>query len=146
MSDKISEAITALREREPTDYRKARAAHHAAIAEYNAQSKMIARLGERPYRTLERAMARALKPHRVEWKRYGQPSENRHGAADVNHADWVTDVHLAGEVWPDPKGGKYTMRMRVHLPFSITPRDAEEFRRGVALLKAAADAVRDGGI
>jgi len=142
----IDNAIAVLRGRDPTAYRAARAASYAANAEYDAQSMMIAALGSISYTTLERALVRALRPHTVEWHRYGKPSQSKVGLGDVNHADWVTGAHLAGEIWPSPKGGKFNMHMRVHLPFSLSPRDGDEFRRGVVLLKAAADAIREGGI
>ncbi len=142
-----AQAIADLRARDATAYRKARAAFHAADAEYLAQSKMIAALGERQYRALERHLVRALKPHTVEWRRYGEPSEQENGSGDVNHAEWCTMAHLAGEVWPATKNGKgYSMQMRAHIPFSMTPRDGCEFLRMVALLKAAADAMKDAGL
>lgn len=98
------------------------------------------------YRALEDAMRRALAPHRIDWTRYGRPSEDKTGGSDVNGIDWTTSVHLSGEVWPALKGKRYNMHMRVHIPFSFGPRDADEFFRGVALLKAAADAVTEGGL
>ena len=146
MTDKIAEAIATLRGRDASAYRAARNASLAASAEYDVQSRAIAALGSRSYSTLERALIRAMKPHAVEWRRFGVPSESPHGGAGVSGLDWTTSAHLAGEVWPQPKGGKYNMHMRAHIPFGMSPRDADEFRRGVALLKAAADAMAEGGL
>ena len=141
MSKKIEDAIAALRGRDAGAYRAARAAHHAASAEYDAQAQMIGALGTRHYATLEQHMARALKPHRIEWRNHG-----RHVGHDVNGADWTTSAHLYGEVWPEPKGGKFHMQARAHIPFSMTPRDGAEFLRAVSLLKAMADAATEGGL
>lgn len=144
--DKTAHAIEALRGRDPAAYRKARADYFAAELGYQEASKAIGALGKTHYRTLERAMADALKPHSIEWTRYGQPSEQADGGGDVNHADWCTSAHIAGEVWPSPNGGRYNMHMRVHIPFSLSPRDPDEFWRGVWLLKAMSDAASDGGL
>ena len=138
---KIDDAIAALRSRDASGYREARAAHHRASQAYDAAAVAIGNEGEAAYTTLEQHMARALKPHRIEWRNHC-----RYTGHDVNGDDWTTSAHLYGEVWPEPKGGKYNMQMRAHIPFSITPRDGDEFRRGVALLKAAADAMAEGGL
>lgn len=146
MSQKAAKAIEALRSRDAGTYRKARAAYFAAEAAYQGAGKSIASVGAKHYRALEAEMRKALAPHRIEWKRYGQPSEVEFGGGDVNHSDWCTSAHLAGEVWPEPKGGRYNMRMRAHIPFSLSPRDADEFWRAVWLLKAAADTMTEGGL
>jgi hypothetical protein len=146
MSKTINNAITALRGRDPTAYREARRAYHAADLAYTQASKAIAAAGVAPYRTLERALADALAPHTVEWRRHGLPSETTHGGSDVNHADWCTMAHLSGEVSPRPKGGRYNMHARVTIPFGMSPRDGDEFLRCVAMLKAAADALTEGGL
>ena len=86
-------------------------------------------------------MKRALAPHRIEWKTYRQNAAN-----DVNHDAWTTSANLNGEIWPAPKGGKYNMPMRAHIPFSLTPSDGAEFQRMVAALKAAADAMTEAGL
>ena len=146
MSQKAAKAIEALRGRNPATYREARSAYFAADTAYQVAGQMIAREGAKHYRALEAEMNKALAPHRVEWKRYGAPSESEFGGSDVNHADWCASAHLAGEVWPEPKGGRYNMHMRAHIPFSLSPRDGDEFWRGVWLLKAAADAMAEGGL
>jgi hypothetical protein len=86
-------------------------------------------------------MTRALKPHRIEWRNH-----SRFVGHDVNGDDWTTAAHIYGEVWPEPKGGRYNMQMRAHIPFSLTPRDGAEFRRMVKALKAAADAMTEAGL
>lgn len=141
MTKKIEAAIAALQARDPTAYREARAAYHKASDEYNAQCQMIGALGSRHYEALERHAARALKPHRIAWQHSAEV-----GSGDVNHGSWTTSAHLRGEVSPAPKGGKYHMHMRAVIPFTLSPRDADEFLRGVALLKAAADAMAEGGL
>lgn len=146
MTKKIEAAIAALRGRDATAYREARQAYFAALHTYETASKMLAADGARHYSALEVAMRKALAPHTIEWKRYGSASASEHGGGDVNHAEWRAGAHLSGEVWPQPNGGKYHMHMRAHIPFSMSPRDAEEFLRGVALLKAAADAMEEGGL
>lgn len=138
---KIDDAIAALRGRDATSYRKARAAHHRASQAYDAAAVAIGKDGEPQYALLELHMKRALKPHRIEWRNHA-----RYVGCDVNGSDWTTSAHIYGEIWPEPKGGKFNMQMRAQIPFSMTPRDGDEFRRGVALLKAAADAMADGGL
>ena len=138
---KIEDAIAALKARDASGYRKARAEYHAAGSEYDAQAVMLGALGERHYATLENHMKRALKPHRIEWRNH-----SRNTGHDVNGDDWTVSAHLYGEVWPEPKGGRFNMQMRVQIPFSMTPRTGAEFLRGVALLKAAADAIREAGL
>jgi hypothetical protein len=141
MSKKIEGAIAHLRGRDASAYRKARAAHHRASAAYDEAARMLGVDGMGPYQTLEQHMVRALKPHRIEW-----PNHGREVGHDVNGDDWTTSAHLYGEVWPEPKGGKYNMQARAHIPFSFTPRDGAEFLRCVAMLKAAADALTEGGL
>lgn len=142
--DTIQDAITALRSRDASEYRDARGAYFAADLAYTLAGKELAAQSRMPYRALETALKRALAPHSVEWKRYGAPSDK--GDADVNCIDYTTGAHLSGEVWPQPKGGKYNMHARAHIPFSISPRDANEFRRFVAMIRAAADAMTEGGL
>ena len=60
--------------------------------------------------------------------------------------DCNTSAHIAGEVWPYPNGGRYNMHMRVHIPFGLSPRDPDEFWRGVWVLKAMSDAATEGGL
>jgi len=145
VSTKAAKAIEALRSRDVTAYREARAAYFTADSSYQVAGQMIGADGKPHYRTLEAEMRKALAPHRVEWQRYGEPSESGF-SGDVNHAEWCTSAHLSGEVWPEPKGGRYNMQMRAHIPFSLSPRDGDEFWRGVWLLKAAADAMAEGGL
>lgn len=145
MSQKAAKAIESLRGRDVAAYREARSAYFAADSAYQVAGQLIAAEGKAHYRTLEAALRNALAPHRVEWTRYGEPSEAGF-SGDVNHADWCAGAHLAGEVWPEPKGGRYNMHMRAHIPFSLSPRDGDEFWRGVWLLKAAADAMAEGGL
>jgi hypothetical protein len=146
MSTKAAKAIAALRNRDVSHYREARRAYHAADLAYEMAGKAIAIDGAKHYRSLEMDMVKALAPHRIEWKRYGQPSGAEFGGGDVNHSDWCASAHLSGEVWPEPKGGRYNMRLRAHIPFSLSPRDGDEFWRSVWLLKAAADAMAEGGL
>lgn len=146
MSDPIEQAIADLRGRDAAAYREARAAYHSASAAYDEAALAIGAAGKSSYQKLERYLAKALAPHRVEWQRYHAPSTQPGGGGDVNHADWTTTAHLAGEVWPQPKGGRYNMPMRADIPFSMSPRDGAEFRRMVAALKAAADAMTEGGL
>lgn len=141
MSKAIDEAVSALRARDASDYRKARAAYHAAGAEYDAQARMIGALGKREYQRLEGYLKRALAPHRIEWRTHGRDTGH-----DVNGDDWTTSAHIYGEVWPEPQGGRYNMQMRAHIPFSLTPRDGAEFRQMVKVLKAAADAMAEAGL
>lgn len=141
--DAIDTAINALRSRDGAEYRDARAAFFRAEWAYEAAGKKVATAGAKHYQTLERHIARALKPHRVEWR---HPASMRLTGHDINGLDWTASAHLSGEVYPAPKAGKYSMQMRVTLPFSITPRDAAEFRNAVALLRAAANAIADGGL
>jgi hypothetical protein len=142
---KIDTAIEALRGRDASAYRRARAAYHAADIACADAGKSLAVQGAAHYRTLERHMAKILHPHRVKWHHIA-PSERPNGGGDVNGSDWTTAPHMSGEVWPAPKGGKYNMQMRAHIPFSISPRDGAEFIRGVALLRAAADAMAEAGL
>lgn len=139
----IDEAIAELRSRPTDDVQAARRADLAAREELDTQYRMLGALGERQYAKLEGYVRRALAPHRVEWTHRDSMSI---GAHDVNYADWTTSAHLYGHVWPQPKGKNYAMQARVHIPFSLTPRDGDEFRRMVAMLKAMADAARDGGL
>jgi hypothetical protein len=141
MTKAINEAIETLKTRDTSGYRRAKAAERAARAEYEAQCKMLGALGERPYQKLEGYMKRALAPHRIEWRTY-----NRASGGEVNHDAWTTFAHLEGQICPYPKGGKYNMPMRAHIPFSLTPRDGAEFQRMVAALKAAADAMTEAGL
>ncbi len=146
MSRHAHDAIAALIGRDPAQYRAARQAYHAADLAYAEASKAIAAEGKAHYRMLERALSAALAPHDVEWRRYGAPSNAAHGGSDVNHADWCCMAHLAGEVSPKPAGGRYNMQARVAIPFSMTPRDGDEFWRAVWMLKAMADAATEGGL
>ncbi|HEV7457302.1 MAG TPA: hypothetical protein VGN96_11035 [Roseococcus sp.] len=146
MTRMAHDAIAALQARDPTAYREARRAYHAADLAYSEAGKAVAAEGKAHYRKLERLLAEALAPHDVEWNRYGLPSETPNGSSDVNHADWVAMAHLAGEVSPKPQGGRYNMKARVTIPFSMTPRDGDEFWRAVWMLKAMADAATEGGL
>lgn len=85
------------------------------------------------------AIAKALRPHRIEWwARF---------PLAVNWADDVAQVHFSGDVWPATKSGKvYSLPARPFIRFNFTPRDADEFRRVVAMLKAMADAATEGGL
>ena len=143
---KVNAAMGALFSRDTTAYREARRAYHQADLDYRKAGMDIATQGAASYRVLEGLLAKALSPHTIEWKRYGQPSEMTNGGGDVNHDKWVTMVHLAGEVSPHPEGGRYNMHARMHIPFSITPRTGAEFWKGVQMLKAMADAATKGGL
>lgn len=140
-ADKLNAAIAKLRARDGTAYRDARAAHHRASQAYDAAAVAVGEEGRLHYGALQRYVVAALAPHRIEWQNY-----NRETGHDVNGDDWTCSAHLYGEVWPEPIGGKYNMQMRAHFPFIMTPRDGDEFRRMVAALKGAADAMRDGGL
>lgn len=140
-ASKVSAAITTLRSRDGTAYRDARAASHRAGIAYDAAALAVGEAGRDAYTTLERYMVKALAPHRVEWRNHGRATGH-----DINGDDWTCSAHLYGDVWPEPIGGKYNMQMRAQIPFSLSPRDGAEFKRMVAALKAAADAMRKGGI
>lgn len=143
MSQKAATAIAALRSRDTTEYRRTRAAKFDAEAAHTEAGHALGIDGEPHYRALRAEMWKAISPHRIEW-RYGQ--EDMNGGRDVNGSDWTTGAHLSGEIWPEPEGGRYNMHMRSHIVFSLSPRDGDEFWRGVWLLKAAADAMAEGGL
>lgn len=102
--------------------------HAAAVASVKSQ-----------HDRLRAAVVCALRPHRVEW----------HAAYPMGiHYDKETAyVHFEGEIWPATKSRKgYSMQARPFIRMSFTPRDADEFRRVVAMLKAMADAATEGGL
>ena len=85
------------------------------------------------------AIAKALRPHSIEWwSRF---------PLQVNWSDDVAQAHFSGDVWPATKSGKgYSWPARPFIRFNFTPRNADEFRRVVAMLKAMADAATEGGL
>jgi hypothetical protein len=141
-TDKIAGAIADLKARDGHAYRKARAAFHAAESAYEIEGKALAELGRKPYRALESYMVRAMKPHRIEW-RYRAPSAAENGAGDVDGRDYSVGVYLSGEIWTT---GPWKSRMSAHIPFSLSARDGDEFRRQVAILKAGMDAMAEAGL
>ena len=141
MSDKIDSAIADLKARDGQAYRKARAAYSAAGAAWEIEGKAIAALGRRPYQTLERYLVRALKPHRVEWSHVAPSDKN--GSSDVDGRDYSLGVHLSGTV---TTAGPWKSRMSARIEWSMSPRDGDEFRRQVAILKAGMDAMQEAGL
>lgn len=141
MPDAADTAIAALRGRDATAYRAARAAKFAAESAYEQASRAIGDAGRADYRTLTDVVRRALAPHRIEWRNEYPP---RWGASDVDGLDWTCSVHLGGTIWPQAPGRLFAVQMRAHLDFSVTPRDGAELRAMLAALKAAADALARG--
>lgn len=88
---------------------------------------------------LRAAVTNALKPHRVEWLHHS-PLQLR----------WDSGTAIAtfdAEIWPRPQAqGKYSLHARPHIRLHMSPRDADEFRRIVAMVKAMADAATQGGL
>ena len=142
MSDKIDGAIADLRARDGQGYRKARAAYFAAETAWEIESRAIAALGRRPYLTLERYLVRELKPHRVEW-RHVAPSAAKNGGGDVDGRDYSLGVHLSGTV---STAGPWKSRMSARIEWSMSPKDGDDFRRQVAILKAGMDAMQEAGL
>ena len=142
-TDRMNDAIAALKARDVREYRKARWEFYRFQAVYKKASEALGKQGAPAYKTLERYMVKALQPHRIEWRQNG-----RSVGGDVNHDNWTISLTLWGDIFPMPKGecGKYRMPIRASVPFSMSPRTGDEFRQMVALLKASADAISEGGL
>jgi hypothetical protein len=117
-------------------------AHDAALRargkedeEHSAATALVKPAHDR----MRAAIVKALRPHNVEWTLYSPLT--------INWTDNVTIATFDGNVWPAPKARKgFTLPARPHVRFSFTPRDADEFHRVVAMLKAMADAATAGGL
>jgi hypothetical protein len=114
------------------------AQRHASNKEDTAHAAAVA-LVKPAHDRMRAAFAKVLRPHRVEWTPYP--------ALCVDWANNKSTASFSGDVWPATKSRKgYSMQARPHIRFNVTPRDADEWRRFTAMMKAMADAATDGGL
>jgi hypothetical protein len=134
----IEEAFAAMAAVNPKKYLDARAAKHRAEDAENMHRDFMDVDAKQAGAPLRRAFARAMRPHRVE---YGVST-----GWSLAYDSGEISAHLDGEIWPATSNRRlYSMQVRAPIQFSMTPRDADEFRRIVAMLRAMADAATAGG-
>jgi hypothetical protein len=136
MSAKEDRAIQALLARNAEPYRTARANYYAAELTLQQAATQVGAAGRKHYATLYAEMRRQLAPHTIDWR-----EQTPSGAADVRGDDWTCGLCLTGSVWPHRAGRSYAIQARTPISFTLHPRDGAEFRRAIAGLKAAADAL-----
>lgn len=110
--------------------RKARVAEEAA-------REAFTRIGWPHVSRLRRAMANALRPHRIEW--------DNHNTGITPGEDAKSRIWLRGVISPATTGPRFATSLRVTLPFDMHPKSAEQFAAQVAALKAGADAIQAQG-
>lgn len=103
-------------------------AHAAAVALVNPA-----------YERMKAAFSRAIRPHRVEW--------TPHSPLCIDWRDNTPVASFSGDVWPATKSRKgFSMQARPHIMFTVTPRDADEWAKFTAMMKAMADAATESGL
>ena len=120
-------------------YLDARAARHRAEFAENMHRDFMNVDAKRTCAPLRKAFVRAMRPHRVEY--------SASTGCSLAYDSGKISAHFDGEIWPATSNGHlYSMQVRAPIKFNMTPRDADEFRRIVAMLRAMADAATAGGL
>lgn len=120
-------------------YMRARHVLHAAENERDDAYNAIHRAGVAHSAPMRAAFRKVMEPHTVEFNSASPLSIDYHAGTVL--------PHLGGEIWPKTSAGDlYSMQVRAPIKFSLTPRDASEFERATAMLKAMADAATAGGL
>jgi hypothetical protein len=120
-------------------YMRARHALHTAENERNEAYNAVHRGGVAYSAPMRAAFRKAMEPHTVEFDSATPLS--------IDYSAGTVLPYLGGEIWPNPSSGDlYSMQVRAPIKFNLTPRDASEFERATAMLKAMADAATAGGL
>lgn len=120
-------------------YLRARRVLHTAENERDEAYDAVHRGGVAHSAPMRAAFRKALEPHTVEFDSASPLSIDYHAGTVL--------PYIGGEIWPQTSSGHlYSMQVRAPIKFNLTPRDAGEFERATAMLKAMADAATAGGL
>lgn len=87
-------------------------------------------------KAIEKAIAKSLKPHRVEFTHMD--------GFHINHIDKSVHPSFSFEVWPHKVGAdRFITQARTPIKAGITPRDEAELRHALAGIKAAAECLAE---
>lgn len=139
MNAKITQVFAGFAALDMQRYMHSRRALHAAEVERDEAYNAVHRAGVQASAPMRSAFRKCMKPHTVEFDSISPLS--------IDYRDGSITPYIGGEIWPATASGKgFSMQVRAPIKFSLTPRDADEFQRATAMLKAMADAATAGGL